>query len=214
MVEINRSRPTPDRNVPARPGLGHTPRQDRRGLSTDALTVDEGSSGTFTVKLASEPSQEETVYMYMWPPRLGTRGPNGRHRQKTAISNPDALLTFDAGTWDTPADADGNHAHERRRTRSWMRGRIVYGSCWASAADLLPQDWQVDVCAPAHEGRRSRTLLIALASAPTTPLPTHTDPSTTENDATAVASLLPDWPHECRHGSLYGAGQGEILHPP
>ena len=204
MMVVNRSTITPAVTFPPGP-VWDIPGQTAEGWQS--LTLDEGSSGTFTVKLASEPSQEETVYMYMWPPRLGTLvGPNGPPPEDT-ISNPDALLTFDAGTWDTPQTLMVTIDEDEDALDAWG---IVYGYVGP------PQPIPLRIITSAHLLMKDDDppLLIALASAPTTPLPTHTA-LYDENDATAVASLSPIG-HTSASWSLYGPDKARfsIRHDP
>ena len=75
---------------------------DTRGVtvSPTTLTIDEGGSGSYTVKLDTEPSENVTV-------EIG--GASG-----DVSANP-ASLTFTPDNWDNRADGDGQRRRRRRR---------------------------------------------------------------------------------------------------
>ena len=192
MVVDNRSTVTPAQTFSPGPIWNIT---GQTAAGWRSMTLDEGSSGTFTVKLASEPSQEVTVYMHIFPPGVGTLvGPNGPAPPDT-IANPDTLLTFDATTWDTPQTLTVTIDEDDDSVDAWG---ILYGYVGPPPPDPL----RIITSAHLLIEDDDPPLLIALASAPTMPVLTHTA-SYAENGTTPVASLSPIG-HTSASWSLYG----------
>ena len=164
-------------------------------FSVEALTLDEGGSGTLTAKLASPPPGEVTVYLYMWPPNVGSvTGPGSPPPTDTA-SEPDWLLTFDETTWNTPQTLTATAGSDADSLDAWG---LLHGFVGPPPTEYLRMNTSVHVLMEDQDP----PLGIALATAPTVPL---VEPYATrhfENDTTAIVDLTPIG-HTTARWSLY-----------
>ena len=89
-------------------------------VSPTSLTIDEGSSASFTVALATQPSDTVTVTILHPGTPLGTISPTS--------------LTFTTSTWSTPqtvtvsADEDPDGVHNSGSSQSTRRTDMLTGS--------------------------------------------------------------------------------------
>ena len=164
-------------------------------FSVEALTLDEGGSGTLTAKLASPPPGEVTVYLYMWPPNVGSvTGPGSPPPTNTA-SEPDWLLTFDETTWNTPQTLTVTAGSDADSLDAWG---LLHGFVGPPPTEYLRMNSSVHVLMEDQDP----PLGIALATDPTVPL---VEPYATryfENDTTAIVDLTPIG-HTTARWSLY-----------
>ena len=164
-------------------------------FSVEALTLDEGGSGTLTAKLTSPPPGEVTVYLYMWPPNVGSvTGPGSPPPTNTA-SEPDWLLTFDETTWNTPQTLTVTAGSDADSLDAWG---LLHGFVGPPPTEYLRMNSSVHVLMEDQDP----PLGIALATDPTVPL---VEPYATryfENDTTAIVDLTPIG-HTTARWSLY-----------